>query len=438
MSVIAMGLTVYGFMMLALAVISMPIKPIKEVWEKILKNKTKWLKPLIIVIIFVIAFSGYGQTLPDTLESPQNDITSSQTETNNSEDNTNTTDTTNKEESGKPTESQKTETSKIDISSIPEYNGKPYIAINNNIPLFSSAELTTKGYEKYNKLDNLGRVQVCIASVGKDTMPKPNEERGNISNIKPTGWIQAKYDCVSGGWLYNRCHLIGWQLSAENANKRNLITGTKYLNTEGMLPFENMVADYIKETGNHVAYRITPIYQGNNLLPSGVQMEAKSVEDNGEGICFNVYCYNVQPNIKINYADGSSSLANGSSNTTDTTSNEESSKPTESQKPETSKPAHSHSYSNANCITPATCSCGATNGSALGHSFSNGSCSRCGANDPNFVKKTTYILSMDTMKFHYESCRWVSKIKPENKGTHTGHRDNLIAQGYSPCGTCDP
>lgn len=195
----------------------------------------------------------------------------------------------------------------VSLSSIPAYSGSPYVVVSNNIPNFSAAELKTTGYEKYSDLDSLGRTGTALACVGKDTMPAEGEERGDISSIKPTGWVQAKYDNVSGGWLYNRCHLIGWQLSAENANKKNLLTGTKYLNNTGMLPFENIVADYIEETGNHVAYRITPIYDGNNLLASGVQMEAYSVEDQGEGIQFNVFCYNVQPGITINYKDGSSS-----------------------------------------------------------------------------------------------------------------------------------
>ena len=194
----------------------------------------------------------------------------------------------------------------VTTSKIPAFSGKAFVVINGNVPSFSKDELKAVGYESYAALDNLGRTRTALASVGKDTMPKPDEERGSISSIKPSGWKQAKYSSVSGGWLYNRCHLIGWQLSAENANKGNLITGTKYLNIEGMLPFENMVADYIKETGNHVAYRITPIYEGDNLLASGVQMEAYSVEDDGEGICFNVYCYNVQPGININYATGES------------------------------------------------------------------------------------------------------------------------------------
>lgn len=196
---------------------------------------------------------------------------------------------------------------KPSLSSIPAYSGNPYVKLNNGIPNFSSAELTTKGYEKYGTLDSLGRVTAAIASLGKETMPGEDDERGSISNIKPTGWVQKQYDNVSGKYLYNRCHLIGWQLSAENANRNNLITGTKYFNVTGMFPFENMVADYINETGNHVAYRVTPIFEGDNLLSNGVQIEAYSIEDKGEGIQFNVFVYNVQPDININYATGDSS-----------------------------------------------------------------------------------------------------------------------------------
>lgn len=186
------------------------------------------------------------------------------------------------------------------------YTGAAYAVVNNNQPNFSAAELTASGYEKYSELDSLGRCGAALASCGRDTMPGADETRGSISSIKPSGWVQAKYNGISGGYLWNRCHLIGWQLSSENANRKNLITGTRYMNTEGMLPFENMVADYIKETNNHVAYRVTPIFEGNNLVCSGVQIEAYSVEDNGNGICFNVYCYNVQPGITINYATGRS------------------------------------------------------------------------------------------------------------------------------------
>ena len=203
-------------------------------------------------------------------------------------------------------------------STIPAYTGSPYVTLNNNIPVFSDAELTTTAYESYSDLDSLGRCGTAIASCGKEIMPADGEERGSISSIKPSGWVQATYDSVDGKYLYNRAHLIGWQLSAENANKKNLITGTRYMNTKGMLPFENMVADYIQETDNHVAYRVTPIYKGNDLLPSGVQMEAFSVEDNGEGICFNVYVYNVQPGIVINYATGKSRLESTAATTVTT------------------------------------------------------------------------------------------------------------------------
>lgn len=190
---------------------------------------------------------------------------------------------------------------------LPEFSGIPYTFVNGNQPNFSSAELTTIAYERYTNLDPLGRCGMAIASCGKEIMPGVNEERGSISSIKPSGWLQASYKGVSGGYLWNRCHLIGWQLSAENANMQNLITGTRYMNVDGMLTFENMIADYIKETNNHVAYRVTPIFIGDNLVCSGVQMEAYSIEDGGDGICFNVYCYNVQPTITINYATGESS-----------------------------------------------------------------------------------------------------------------------------------
>jgi len=194
------------------------------------------------------------------------------------------------------------------LESIPEYTGDPYVVINENVPFFTESDFTEEAFETYSDLDELGRCGAAFANVGKETMP--TEERGQIGMIKPSGWQTVKYDCVDGKYLYNRCHLIGYQLSAENANEKNLITGTRYLNVSGMLPFENMVADYIKNTGNHVLYRITPIYQGKNLVASGVLMEAQSVED--DTIRFCVYCYNVQPGIQIDYATGKSSLAAGS------------------------------------------------------------------------------------------------------------------------------
>lgn len=201
----------------------------------------------------------------------------------------------------------------VDLSTIPEYTGSPYVEINNNIPYFSEDEYTTKSFEKYSELDILGRSGVAYANICKEIMPKEDEKRGEIGNIKDlSGWKQKRYDdLIKDKYLYNRCHLIGWQLAGENANKNNLITGTRYLNTEGMLPFENQVAEYIrKNKKNHVLYRVTPIFEENNLLASGVQMEAWSVEDKGKGVCFNVYCYNVQPGIVINYATGDSHAEN--------------------------------------------------------------------------------------------------------------------------------
>lgn len=197
--------------------------------------------------------------------------------------------------------------SSFNLDEIPEFDeSTPYVTINNNIPEFDEKYLTTESFEEYSELDELGRCGVAFANIGTDTMP--TEERESIGQIKPTGWHTVKYDCVDGKYLYNRCHLIGYQLTAENANKKNLITGTRYLNVEGMLPFENKVAEYIKETGNHVLYRVTPIFKGNNLVASGVQMEAKSVEDKGEGILFNIYVYNNQPSIEIDYLTGESKL----------------------------------------------------------------------------------------------------------------------------------
>jgi len=192
------------------------------------------------------------------------------------------------------------------IENIPEYDGKNYIVINNNEPSFIDDNLTKESFEKYSSLDFLGRTKVAYANIGKDLMP--TEKRGSIGSIKPSGWHTIKYDIVDGKYLYNRCHLIGHQLSGENANPENLITCTRQMNVSGMLPFENKVAEYVKETNNHVLYRVTPIYEGDNLLVSGVQLEALSVEDNGKGIKINIFIYNVQDGIEINYKNGDSKL----------------------------------------------------------------------------------------------------------------------------------
>ncbi len=197
----------------------------------------------------------------------------------------------------------------VTLDNLPEYSGEPYIILWDNVPGFDEADFTTEPFETYSELDRLGRCGAAYANVCLELMP--DEERGPIGMVKPSGWHTVRYDFVDGKYLYNRCHLIGYQLAGENANERNLITGTRYLNIEGMLPFENMVDDYVEETENHVLYRVTPIFEGENLLASGVQMEGWSVEDEGEGICFNVFVYNVQPGVVIDYATGGNHAEEG-------------------------------------------------------------------------------------------------------------------------------
>lgn len=203
---------------------------------------------------------------------------------------------------------KKAETTKVsfDLDTIPEFDKEPYVILNKNKPNFDEKDLTTKAFEKYSELDSLGRCGVAFANICKELMP--TEARGEIGMIKPTGWQYAKYDFIDGKYLYNRCHLIGFQLAGENANEKNLITGTRYLNVTGMLPFENEVAEYVKKKNKHVLYRVTPIFKNKNLVASGVQMEAMSVEDKGKSVCFNVYIYNNQPKVEIDYKTGKSSL----------------------------------------------------------------------------------------------------------------------------------
>ncbi len=201
------------------------------------------------------------------------------------------------------------QTASFSVEDIPEYDGEPYVVINENLPDFPEEDMTGESFEYYSALDSLGRCGTAYANIGQDLMP--TEDRGNIGQVKPTGWQAVKYDIVEGRYLYNRCHLIGYQLTAENANRENLITGTRYMNVEGMLPFENETADYIRETGFHVLYRVTPVFDGDDLVAKGVEMEACSVEDAGDGVCFHVFVYNVQPGIAIDYATGESRLESG-------------------------------------------------------------------------------------------------------------------------------
>ena len=277
-----------------------------------------------------------------------------------------------------PTEAETDEpASDIDLSSIPAYSGKAYVALNNNVPYFSESEKVTQSYETYGALDALGRCTQVMACCGKDLMP--TTDRGNISSIKPTGWVQAQYSIVSGGNLYNRCHLIGWQITGEDANANNLLTGTRYFN-ENMIPFENMIADYIKDTGNHVMYRVTPVFTGDNLLADGVVIEAWSVEDNGDNICFCVFMYNVQPGVVLDYATGESYLeADGGPTTPDE---------------ETTIPDDGLLY---------------------------------------------YVLNISSKKIHKTTCRHVATISEKNRKDIAWTLEEVLAlfdQDYTNCGTC--
>ena len=248
------------------------------------------------------------------------------------------------------------------------WDGQPYTAVNGNVPGFSEKDLTAASFESYSELDSLGRCGTAFACLGQDLMPRG--ERGDISGIHPTGWHSVQYDFIDGKNLYNRCHLIGWQLSGEDANRKNLITGTRYMNVEGMLPFENMVADYIKETGCHVLYRVTPVFQGSNLVADGVLMEAMSVEDQGNSISFCVFVPNVQPGVAIDYTDGDSRPADAQSS------------------PEN--------------------------------------------------EEAIYIVNTNTRRFHLPSCSSVREMKESNRENFTGSREELIEEGYIPCGKCRP
>lgn len=275
---------------------------------------------------------------------------------------------------GLPQENQQASAVSVSLEEVPAYSGSPYVELDGNQPGFSLEERTTDSFETYSTLDALGRCGPAYACIGQDLMP--TEDRESISSVRPTGWVQAEYDFVDGGSLYNRCHLIGFQLTGENANEENLITGTRYMNVEGMLPFENMVADYIKETGNHVLYRAAPIFEGENLVASGVVMEALSVEDEGEGVCFHVYVYNVQPGVEIDYATGESW--------------------------ETGDSAFSALESQAE------------------------------------EQKRDYVLNTSSKKFHRPDCPSVDSMSEKNRQEYHGTREELIAQGYEPCGSCNP
>jgi DNA-entry nuclease len=319
-------------------------------------------------------------------------------------------------DAGKPQDELVNNNSYVSLDAIPAYDGKAYVAVNNNEPFFTDSDMTTTAFENYSDLDSLGRCGVAYANICKEIMP--TEKRGKIGMIKPSGWHTVKYDVIKDRYLYNRCHLIGYQLAGENANPKNLITGTRYLNVEGMLPFENLVADYVNNTGNHVLYRVTPMFSGSNLVANGVLIEAKSVEDNGGGILFNVYCYNVQPGVGINYENGDSWL--------DGTAPQEQSAQTGAAQ---NGGSQSSDGSQAGASAGDTGSSGSITGSAA--SGSDTSPAENSVSDSSNSKTMVHITATGK-KYHRAGCRTLKKSDTEVT------LDEAKSMGLSPCGICNP
>lgn len=278
----------------------------------------------------------------------------------------------------------------FNLAEVPPYAGKPSVEVNGNVPFFTLDDLARGAFEEYSPLDQLGRCGVAFALVGRETMPL--EERGSIGMVKPSGWHTVRYDgLVDGNYLYNRCHLIAFSLAGENANERNLITGTRSMNTQGMLPYEERVADYIDRTGNHVLYRSTPVFEGDELVARGVLLEAQSVEDGGAGVRFCAWCYNVEPGVEIDYATGESVLAAAG-----VTAAAEAVGPDAAARP--AEPA---------------------------------------ANSAD-ADVRTYVLNTNTRKFHLPDCSSVDDMAEHNKRIVESTREEVIAEGYQPCKRCNP
>ena len=286
----------------------------------------------------------------------------------------------------------------ISLTEIPDWSGQASIEINNNEPEFKDTEIKDEDYESLSEMDGQGRCGQAIACISEESMPEG--ERGSIGMIKPSGWRIKKYDFIDGKYLYNRCHLIGWQLTGDN-DEENLITGTRYMNTEGMLPYENKVATYLRSTDNHVMYKVAPVYEGDEPIARGVHMQAMSVEDEGKGLSFNVYCYNVQPAVNINYETGQS----------------------EQGDMDELELAGIADFSERE---------------QLGMDSSEGSLPNRNSSSKSNTDETHYILNTNTKKFHYQGCHGASQIKNKNKQEFTGTREELIDKGYSPCGMCHP
>ena len=337
------------------------------------------------------------------------------------------------------------ESEKVLIDEVPEWSGSPYVVINNNVPDFSTSEIkkartraVRKGrrYESFSELDGLGRCGPAEAVVSRSTMP--DGERGSIGMIKPSGWRLDKYDFIdNGGYLYNRCHLIGWQLTGQNDEERNLITGTRYLNVEGMLPFENQVAEYVRQTGGHVLLRAAPVFRTKELVARGVQLVAYSLEDGGAGLSFNVYCYNVQPGVRISYKTGKSMLdpetVPEGAETDAVKGGASANGETDSEKAGGSKDGAETDSGKAGGSTD-----GADTDSSKGGGASEGKGESTEYPPLDVPEGVTYILNKNTMRFHRTDCKGARTIREHNREWFYGTRDEAVDAGYIPCGMCEP
>ena len=434
LSILTLGPSLGTVLLLICGILALPIKPIRSLWEKYVPKKAGWIKITALCLAFfigcVITPTSPESELPsdipgiettdngissETEELIQNETDKASPETTPTTEETtgqfnigeNTVSTSSPATTNSP-ETQSTvlpETPKsFDYNSVPAFDGKtPYYVVNNNIPFFTSSQYNSTTYESYSKRDSLNRCGTAIANIGKELMPI--EERGSIGMVKPSGWQTVKYDCVDGNYLYNRCHLIGFQLTGENANEDNLITGTRFMNNNGMLPFENMVADYIKETSNHVLYRVTPIFINDELVARGVLMEAYSIEDNGKGICFNVFCYNAQPSIEIDYRTGDSKLIETPIETTVPNPQPPATQPAT---PETTPPPPQTDEPNPAETEPAEIQPPVTQAPETE------------APTPEIPAGTSYVANTNTHVFHYPSCSYAKKIKEHNRCDYIG------------------
>ncbi len=355
------------------------------------------INSIVILMAFFLTGCEYSDLLPSTCETSAEKVTSTENEPDPVNEITTTESTA--------FEPITTET-QISAEALPEFEDEPYVTVNGNVPYFTDEEKTTTPFETYSELDHLGRCGVAFANICPEIMP--TEERQKIGNIKPSGWHTIKYieeidgePLIDGNFLYNRCHLIAFNLAGENDNKKNLITGTRYLNVTGMLPFEERVSDYVKATGNHVLYRVTPVFEGDDLLALGVRMEAWSVEDEGAGICFNVYCFNAQPYVDIDYSTGESKLSDEfvklKSEATTTTDSTEEAELSEAAGPENTEDTTVSSFE---------------------------------------TEERDYVLNNNTMRVHLPYCTSVTDIAEHNKAEYRGTLEELKKKGYKPCGRC--